>query len=81
MEWIRELLKFDNCLAVDCVGKSKGLALLRMKEVNMDILSYSQHQIEAMIKYYDLVNWRLTGFYDFPNHAQRNRCHRICFVF
>lgn len=47
MEWIQERLKFDNCLAVDCVGKSDDFALLWdwVNEANIDIQSYSRHHI------------------------------------
>ncbi|XVF73745.1 hypothetical protein PTKIN_Ptkin13bG0007000 [Pterospermum kingtungense] len=30
MDYIRARMHFDNCLAVDCVGKSGGLAILWM---------------------------------------------------
>lgn len=47
MEWIQARLKFDNCLAVDCVGKSDDFALLWdwVNEANIDIQSYSRHHI------------------------------------
>jgi hypothetical protein len=51
-------------LAVDCVGKSGGLALLWGDEVRVKIQNYSCHHINAKISPKTaVVAWKLTGFY------------------
>lgn len=56
-----------------CRGKSEGLPLMRMINSNLEILSYSQRHIEAIVKHSDSVSWHFSGLYGFPNQAQRER--------
>ena len=67
MDWLRSRWDFENCFAVDSVGKGGGLALLWMNEVFVEILSYSNSHIDARIGNINMGNaWRFTGFYGSP---------------
>ena len=50
MEWLRSRWGFENCLAVDSVGRSGGLALLWRQKAFLEILSYSNQHIDAIIR-------------------------------
>ena len=63
-------LKFD--IAVDCKGKSGGLALLWKEEVEVNIRSYSEGHIDAMIRDENEGEaWGFTGFYGNPKQEER----------
>ena len=49
MEWLRARWHFDNCLAVDSVGRGGGLALLWMNEVRLEVKSFSVQHIDANV--------------------------------
>lgn len=49
MEKCNFKLEYANCLTVDCVGHSGGLAMLWKKHVNLSMLNYSKSQIDAMM--------------------------------
>ena len=56
-------LKYDSMLAVPCVHRAGGLAMLWKKEVSLDIQTYSLNHIDARIMTDLNSPWRLTGFY------------------
>ena len=73
MEWLRFRWGFDSCMAVDLVGRGRGLAILWMNEANQEVLSFSNQHIDARIGDINSgVAWRFTGFYRSP--VMRNRC-------
>jgi exonuclease III len=73
MEAIRRKLEFPNMLAVDCIGKSGGLALLWNEEVKLEIQNYSQRHINAVIRGPEgEAPWKFTGFYGQPDVAKRH---------
>ena len=49
MRKIQADLRYDNFLAVPCVRKAGGLAMLWKDEVNLDIQTYSLNHIDAHI--------------------------------
>lgn len=73
MDSLRAVWIFDSCLAVDCVGKAGGLALLWMNEVNLQISSYSNSHIDSII-FYDGGGdlWRFISFYGLQVTSQRH---------
>ena len=74
MEWLRARWLFDNCFAVDSVGRGRGLALLWMNEVRLEVKSFSVQHIDANIKDCNGANvWRFTGYYGNPEVSQRCR--------
>ena len=73
MDWLRSRWKFDNCVAVDCLGRGGGLALLWLDEVNVEVQSFSKYHIDAIIgeNNENVSKWRFTGFYGEPD---TNKC-------
>jgi hypothetical protein len=64
MELISYKLGYFGLFVVDCIGRSGGLALLWREEVSVEIKNYSQHHINAVIKYHqNSTPWKLMGFY------------------
>ena len=49
MEKIKDKVGFANGLSVLCHGRSGGLALLWTRDINLEIKSYSNHHIDAVI--------------------------------
>ena len=64
MEKVKYRLGFLNGLIVPSRGPRGGLALLWSSDTNLEIKSYSDHQIDAVItKSGNDFLWRFTGFY------------------
>ncbi|XVF44137.1 hypothetical protein PTKIN_Ptkin02bG0096700 [Pterospermum kingtungense] len=73
MEWIKVRLGFDSSLAVDCVGRGGGLALLLNAKADVEILSYSVNHIDAKVRGREGgQEWRYIGFYGEPDRARRH---------
>ena len=49
MERIKERIGFANGLFVSCQGRSGGLALLWSREINLEIKSFGNHHIDAVV--------------------------------
>ena len=67
MEKVKYRLGFLNGLIVPSKGRRGGLALLWSNDINLEIKSYSDHQIGAVIT--ESGNgflWRFIGFYEHP---------------
>ena len=56
-------LHFDSMLAVSCLGRRGGLAMLWKAEVDLHIQTYTQNHIDALILNNATSPWRITGFY------------------
>lgn len=67
MEKYKLMMDFSNCLVVDCLGKSDGLALLWIIEVQVIIKNYSTNYIHATIveNNLDHSSWYFTKIYGF----------------
>lgn len=63
-------MEFLHCLSINCIGKSSGLALLWLSDVNLSIESYSSNHLDCNIPD-DNGKWRFTGFYEFPETSRR----------
>ena len=71
MERIKCRLGLANGLIVPCVGRKGGLALLWAREVDLEIKSYSQNHVDAIINDVEKsFKWRLTSFY---GHLETHR--------
>ena len=67
MEKIKLKLGFTNGLYVSSRGRNGGLALLWSSDTKLEIKSYSNHHIDAIITEADIgLVWRFTGFYGYP---------------
>ena len=72
MEWLRARWRFENCFAVDSVGRGGRLALLWMNETHLKVKSFFVQHIDANISECNGANvWRLIGFYGSPEVSQR----------
>jgi hypothetical protein len=61
------VLGFNSSFSVDRVGRSGGLAMFWHSSINCNVLDYSQNHISLEIVDTNRGNWRLTGFYGYPN--------------
>lgn len=52
MEFVRVRLKYCNCLTINKMGRSGGLALLWSKDINISVFSYSVNHIDVMVHDY-----------------------------
>jgi exonuclease III len=68
---IKNKLGFDAAFAVDRIGRSGGLALLWKNKINCQIINYSNNFINVEVSSNNWKQWRLTGFYGFPEHDKR----------
>jgi hypothetical protein len=65
-------LVFQNGVAVDCVGRSGGMALWWREGVDVSIRPWCQYYIDARISLEGKV-WRFTGIYGEPRTELRHR--------
>jgi len=63
---VRVKLGFESCLAIDVEGHSGGLAVLWRKSSEFKVLNYSRNIINLLVEDREHGNWRLTGFYGYP---------------
>ena len=82
MEKIKFKLGFANGLIVPSVGRSGGHALLWFREINLDIMRYSNHHIDAIISEMSgAFKWRFTSFYGyFETHLRNESWNLLSFL-
>ncbi|KAK2661602.1 hypothetical protein Ddye_000176 [Dipteronia dyeriana] len=73
MESVRVKLGFGGKLVVNNVWRSGGVGMLWNEGVSIDLISYTQSQIDVKVISHGSMEWRLTGFYSHPDESQR--CH------
>lgn len=62
----------EGCFVVEPVGKRGGLALFWDRDVDLEILNYSQWHIHSLIKNDGgRDKWFFTGFYGHPDASKR----------
>ena len=66
MEKKEESASFTNGLVIPSSGRSGGLVLLWRKEITVEIQSYSDRHIDAIVTEDSGFKWRITGFYGNP---------------
>ncbi|KAL0303362.1 UNVERIFIED_CONTAM: hypothetical protein Sradi_6204300 [Sesamum radiatum] len=65
-------------LAVNSIGRSRGLALLWKKSINVVIQSYSTRHIDASVQSdTDAPTWRFSGIYGEPETTQRKKTQNL----
>uniref|UniRef100_A0A7N2R6D1 Endonuclease/exonuclease/phosphatase domain-containing protein n=1 Tax=Quercus lobata TaxID=97700 RepID=A0A7N2R6D1_QUELO len=78
MDRIKFKLGFSNGLCVSSRGRSGGLALLWSSDTKLEIMSYSNHHIDAIITEADNgIVWRFTGFYGYPETHLREESWKL----
>jgi hypothetical protein len=71
IEELRYLLRFDFCFAVDREGRGGGVALLWKTSLKCNITKYSGNRKKVEIEDNIRGNWRLNGFYGYPEGHRR----------
>ena len=72
MERIRDWIRFANGLFIPSCGPSGGLVLLWTREIDLEIKSFGNHHIDAIVTETSLsFKWRITGFYGHPQTHMR----------
>ena len=72
LDGIKEDFKRTQGLVVPSKGWSGGLALLWKEDLKVDVQSYSDSHIDAIVgQGDDGQEWRLTGFYDNPETSKK----------
>jgi exonuclease III len=71
IEELRYVLGFNFSFSVDRIGRSGGLAMFWRSSLNCQLLDYSQNHISVEVIDTDRGNWRLTGYYGYPNGGRR----------
>lgn len=67
MRSIQVDLPYDAMLAVPFLGRRGGLAMLwKEEEVNLQVQTYTQNNIDALVLIDPMKPWRITGFYGKP---------------
>jgi len=72
MRKIREDLRYDAMLAIPCVWRAEGLAMLWKSKVSLDIQTYSLNHIDNHILNNPSTPGRLTGFYGRPEDHRKH---------
>lgn len=73
MEKIKFKLGFANGLIVPSASRNGGLALLWSRDVDLEIKSYLNHHIDAIItELSGAFKWRFIGFYGYFETHLRN---------
>jgi hypothetical protein len=67
--------------SVDRVGRSGGLAMFWNSSLNCQVFDYSQNHISIEVIDTDRGNWRLTGYYGYPNGGRRRASFRPMSIF
>ncbi|KAL5570726.1 hypothetical protein UlMin_020323 [Ulmus minor] len=71
MERLRSKLGFSGMLTWDREGRSRGLCLLWLDSINVQLLSGSKGHIDVMITTPNSTSWRFTGLYGNPDTSLR----------
>jgi hypothetical protein len=72
MEKLKWSMGFKHGVAVDCAGRSGGLALWWRDGVEVSVRPWCQYYIDAQITFED-KSWRFTGIYGEPRTEMRNK--------
>lgn len=54
------------------MGRSDRLSLLWKKDISVRVKSFSRYHIDACTQEIDLVEWRFSGVYGYPNASSRH---------
>ncbi|KAK9984457.1 hypothetical protein SO802_033982 [Lithocarpus litseifolius] len=72
MRRVQGELHYDSMLAISCLGRKGGLAMLWNNDVDLHIQTYTQNHIDALIFIDRNSSWRITGFYGKPEEQLRH---------
>ena len=72
MRKIQPDLQYDSMLAILCLRRASGLAMLWKIYVDLHVQTYSLNHIDARIMTDPSSPWRLTGFYGRPKEHRKH---------
>ena len=72
MRWVLGELHYNSMLAVSCLGKTGGLAMLWNNDVDLHIQTYKQNHIATLIFIDCNSPWQIMGFYGKPEEQLRH---------
>lgn len=73
IEELRIKLGYSQCFAVDCVGRSGGLAMMCKETENCIITGYPQHHVDIVFLENNVLKWILSCFYRYADRSQRKK--------
>jgi endonuclease/exonuclease/phosphatase family metal-dependent hydrolase len=73
VELLAGTLGYDNVFVVSSTGRSGGLAIFWNNSIKLDILSYSQYHIDAVVTPSLEEPWRLTCVYGEAQASERHK--------
>ena len=76
MNKLKWSLGFTNGVAVDCIGRSGGLALWWREEVTVSVRLWCQYYVDAKITFENKTS-RFTGIYGEPRQEMRHKTWRL----
>ena len=72
MNYVKDRCKMKHGLIIPSEGKSGGLALMWREGIKVDVQTYSQSHVDALVDGgADIGWWHFTGFYGNPDTAKR----------
>ncbi|XP_062103618.1 uncharacterized protein LOC133814706 [Humulus lupulus] len=72
MEFLRVRLGFTGKLVVEKVGRSGGLCLFWLEDIDVTLLSFSRGHIDVLVSISGVTPWRFTGIYGQPDASLRH---------
>jgi exonuclease III len=73
VESLAGTLGYDNVFAVSNSGRSGGLAIFWNNEIKLEVLSYSQYHIDAIVFSPSVEPWRVTCVYGEAQVRERHK--------
>ena len=68
---VRNKLQYERSFVVDSVRGGGGLVLLWKEMSWLNLISFSMNYIDVVVKIPKMREWRLAGFYGFPERSRR----------
>jgi hypothetical protein len=68
---MRYELSFDSCFAADREGRGGGVAVYSNNNIDCTITNFSSNHVDITVNDPVRGNWRLTGFYGYPEGSRR----------
>ena len=72
-----ENLPFPNRIIVKHPNSGGGLALIWKNDVKMEVINFTANHVLAKVKEVDGFEWFLTGFYGWPEVAQKEKSWKL----
>ena len=77
MRWIQADLPYRCTLAIPSIKRRGGLALMWKEEVDLHIQTFSPNHVDALIFNESNPQWRLIGFYLWPEEQRKKESWQL----